>query len=216
MLGAHSEPELRRLPACGHHLSTDFYWKPGMASCAQFSSLPAQMATATPTAPPAGGQRVAIRGTVLSFSIQADTGLISGANGLRFHLVSAGWGSTTMPPTVGMAVEFAANGGAAEDVFPIQSHAGACGGGEFYRGSDNAIRSGVCAGLAHKWNTDPALIRIAMLFMPLGWIIYIIGSMSWSARPTRQTARRTAERGRPARTPPCLRVRVRGIRFNVD
>jgi hypothetical protein len=29
------------------------------------------------------------------------------------------------------------------------------------------------------------LIRIAMLFIPLGWIFYLIGSMSWSARPTR-------------------------------
>ena len=45
--------------------------------------------------------------------------------------------------------------------------------------------SGVCAGLAHKWKTDTILIRIVMLFVPLGWILYLIASMSWAAKPTK-------------------------------
>jgi phage shock protein PspC (stress-responsive transcriptional regulator) len=186
MLATHSEADLRRLFASGQYHPTDFYWKPGMAAWAPLSSLPAPApgTAATPSASQPG-QRLAIRGTVISFNIQSGTGLISGLNGMRYNFVTANWGSPTVPPSTGLQVEFEVNGSHAEHIFPANGHSGGTSSSEFYRSSDNVLVSGVCAGLAHKWNADPVLIRIAMLFIPLGWIFYLIGSMSWSARPTR-------------------------------
>lgn len=186
MLGTHTEADLRQLLASGHYHPTDFYWKPGMASWAPLSSLLESAGSPSHSPAPAlPGQRIAIKGTVISFNIQSGAGLISGMNGVRYNFVTANWGSPTVPPSMGLLVEFEANGSNAEHIFPAPGHSGAAGSGDYYRSSDNVLVSGVCAGLAHKWNTDPILIRIAMLFIPLGWIFYIIGSMSWSARPTR-------------------------------
>jgi phage shock protein PspC (stress-responsive transcriptional regulator) len=186
MLGTHSEADLRRLLASGLYHPTDFYWKPGMAAWAPLSSLTAHAAgaAATPSASQPG-QRLAIRGTVISFNIQNGTGLISGLNGVRYNFVTANWGSPTVAPSIGLLVEFEASGPDAVHIFASNGHSGVTGSGDFYRSSDNVIVAGVCAGLAHKWNSDPVLIRIAMVFVPFGWIFYIIGSMSWSARPTR-------------------------------
>jgi len=187
LLGTHTEADLRRLLAAGHYRPTDFYWKPGMPNWAPLSSLLAQATgLAVPSTTPAQpGQRITIMGTVVSFNIQTGTGLISGSNAVRYSFNTAHWGSPTVPPSVGLAVEFEANGANAEHIFPTHGQSGRSGSSDFYRSSDNVILSGVCAGLAHKWNTDPVLIRIAMVFIPFGWIFYIIGSMSWSARPTR-------------------------------
>lgn len=187
LLGTHTEADLRRLLASGHYHPTDFYWKAGMAAWAPLSSLLAQAAGVPTPGQPASqpGQRIAIKGTVMSFNIQSGAGLISGINGVRYNFIAANWGSPTVPPSMGLLVEFEANGSNAEQIFPAHGHSGGTSSSDFYRSSDNVLVSGVCAGLAHKWNTDPILIRIAMLFIPLGWIFYIIGSMSWSARPTR-------------------------------
>ena len=187
MLGTHTEADLRQLLASGHYHPTDFYWKPGMANWAPLSSLLAQAASPSVPGPAAGqpGHRIAIKGTIISFNIQSGTGLISGMNGVRYNFTTANWGSPTVPPSMGLLVEFEANGSNAVHIFPAHGQTGGASSSDFYRSSDNVLVSGVCAGLAHKWNTDPILIRIAMLFIPLGWIFYIIGSMSWSARPTR-------------------------------
>ena len=187
IMGTHAEADLRRLLASGHYHPTDFYWKTGMAAWAPLSSLLAQAAGVPTPSQPASqpGQRIAIKGTVISFNIQSGVGLISGMNGIRYNFVTANWGSQTVPPSMGLLVEFEANGSNAEHIFPAHGQSGGTSSSDFYRSSDNVLVSGVCAGLAHKWNTDPILIRIAMVFIPLGWVFYIIGSMSWSARPTR-------------------------------
>jgi len=187
LLGTHTEADLRGLLASGHYRPADFYWKPGMANWAPLSSLLAQTSgTAAPHPSPSHpGQRVAIKGTVISFNIQSGAGLISGFNGVRYNFVTANWGSPNVPPSTGLQVEFEANGPDATHIFPAQGNAGGASSGDFYRSSDNVIVSGVCAGLAHKWNTDPVIIRIAMVFIPFGWIFYLIGSMSWTARTTR-------------------------------
>jgi phage shock protein PspC (stress-responsive transcriptional regulator) len=187
VLGTHTEADLRHLLASGKYRPADFYWRPGMPSWAPLSNLLAQASgVSTPGLPPSHqGQRIAVKGRVISFSIQNGSGMISGLNGVRYNFVTSNWGSPTMAPSVGQLVEFEANGPDAVQIFPAQGSSGGSGSGEFYRSSDNVIFSGVCAGLAHKWNSDPVLIRIAMVFIPLGWIFYLIGSMSWSARPTR-------------------------------
>lgn len=187
VLGTHNEADLRNLLASGKYHPTDYYWKPGMPTWAPLSTLLAQASgVVVPGIPPSHpGQRIAIRGTVISFSIQNGSGMISGLNGVRYSFVTANWGSPTVAPSIGLLVEFEASGPDAIHIFPSNGHSGSAGSGDFYRSSDNVIVSGVCAGLAHKWNSDPVLIRIAMVFIPFGWIFYLIGSMSWSARPTR-------------------------------
>jgi phage shock protein PspC (stress-responsive transcriptional regulator) len=187
LLGTHTEAELRRLLAAGHYHPTDFYWKPGMPNWAPLSALLAQAAGMPASGAPAAhtGHRMAIPGTVLSYNFQNGTGLITGNNGMRYQFTTAHWGSPNVPPSIGLAVEFEANGANAEHIYPLQLQTGGGGSNDFYRSSDNVILSGVCAGLAHKWRTDAVLIRIAMVFIPFGWIFYIIGSMSWPARPTR-------------------------------
>jgi phage shock protein PspC (stress-responsive transcriptional regulator) len=132
-----------------------------------------------------GGYDRMVKANPSNLFVKRGAGLISGLNGVRYNFVTANWGSPTVPPSTGLQVEFEANGPDATHIFPAQGHASGASSGDFYRSSDNVIVSGVCAGLAHKWNTDPVIIRIAMVFIPFGWIFYIIGSMSWSARTTR-------------------------------
>lgn len=87
-------------------------------------------------------------------------------------------------------MEFLTNGALAKSIFVVFSAATppattTSASNDHYRSSDDAMVSGVCAGLAHKWKTDTILIRIVMLFVPLGWILYLIASMSWAAKPTK-------------------------------
>jgi phage shock protein PspC (stress-responsive transcriptional regulator) len=87
---------------------------------------------------------------------------------------------------MGLLVEFIANGQSAEDIYPSvknQQNVNTSS-SDYYRSSDNALLAGVCAGLAHKWNTDAILIRLGMLFIPLVWIFYIIGA-TWPSKPTK-------------------------------
>jgi phage shock protein PspC (stress-responsive transcriptional regulator) len=188
ILGTYSESQLHHLIAVGQCLVTDYYWKPGMNNWQPLSNLKPK--SATPPHPtvfqnqPSSG--LVIKGTIINFNIQTGMGLISGENGVRYNFISAKWGSTTIPPRISLLVEFIANGQNAEDIYPsvnttqndnkISSN--------YYRSSDNGLLAGVCAGLAHKWNTDAILIRLGMLFIPLGWLIYIIGT-SWPSKPTK-------------------------------
>jgi hypothetical protein len=82
VLGTHNEADLRNLLASGKYHPTDYYWKPGMPTWAPLSTLLAQASgVVVPGIPPSHpGQRIAIRGTVISFSIQNGSGMISGLN----------------------------------------------------------------------------------------------------------------------------------------
>lgn len=44
----------------------------------------------------------------------------------------------------------------------------------FYRSSDDKIIIGLCGGLAHKFGTNPLIIRILALVIP-GWPLYFFG-----------------------------------------
>ena len=188
ILGTYSESQLHQLITNGQCLLSDFYWKPGMNNWQPLSNL--KPISTTPPLPSVfhnqPGSGLITKGTIINFNIQSGTGLISGENGIRYNFISAKWGSATIPPTIGLLVEFIANGQNAEDIYPLGkvTEGGNKTSNEFYRSSDDALLSGVCAGLADKWNTDAILIRIVTLFIPFAWIAYIIASMSWSARPT--------------------------------
>jgi phage shock protein PspC (stress-responsive transcriptional regulator) len=188
ILGTYSETQLHQLITNGQFLSSDFYWKPGMNNWQPLSNLKPKSTTPPPPTvfqnQPSSG--LIIQGTIINFNIQNGMGLINGENGIRYNFISAKWGSATVPPTMGLLVEFIANGQSAEDIYPSvknQQNVNTSS-SDYYRSSDNALLAGVCAGLAHKWNTDAILIRLGMLFIPLVWIFYIIGA-TWPSKPTK-------------------------------
>ena len=190
--------------------SSDHYWKNGMTSWTllgpasdwrQTSQAPqAHEPPPIPTQPTqphlsAHATSVArhdhrtLHGRVLGYTFQTSSGFISSSDGLRYSFNAGDWLSSDKTPTAGMEVEFLSNGTQAKSIFVVSKLApGSNSAGisaSHYRSSDNALVSGVCAGLAHKWKTDTILIRIVMLFVPLGWILYIVASMSWEERPTK-------------------------------
>jgi phage shock protein PspC (stress-responsive transcriptional regulator) len=187
---------------------TDHYWKKGMSGwtllgqAAQWEQpvpvpepppIPANIPTPaapTPAAAPAYPQsQRTIHGRVLGYTFQTSSGFISGNDGVRYAFTAADWLSSDKTPAPGLEVEFLTNGAQAKSIFVVFSvatpTATTSASNDHYRSSDDAMVSGVCAGLAHKWKTDTILIRIVMLFVPLGWILYLIASMSWAAQPTK-------------------------------
>ena len=129
-----------------------------------------------------------LRGRVLTFHFQSSTGFISGNDGNRYTFSANDWMSYEYKPANGIEVEFLTDGPIAKSIFALggsnSSSTNSRSSSDYYRSSDNALLAGVCAGLAHKWNTDAILIRLGMLFIPLGWLIYIIGT-SWPSKPTK-------------------------------
>jgi len=191
---------------------TDHYWKNGMTSWTLLGPASdwtqtnqATQAHEPPPIPPQSTQALVsanatssvrhdhrtLHGRVLGYTFQTSSGFISSSDGLRYSFNAAEWLSSDKTPTAGMEVEFLANGTQAKSIFvvakvtPSSTSVGIS--SSHYRSSDNALVSGVCAGLAHKWKTDTILIRIVMLFVPLGWILYIFASMSWEERPTKNS-----------------------------
>ncbi|MCX6918444.1 MAG: PspC domain-containing protein [Verrucomicrobia bacterium] len=188
---------------------TDHYWKKGMSGWSLLgqasaweqpvqahepppipANIPTQ-STPTPAAAPAYPQsHRTIHGRVLGYTFQTSSGFISGNDGVRYAFTAADWLSSDKTPAPGLEVEFLTNGAQAKSIFVVFSAATppattSSVPSDHYRSSDDALVSGVCAGLAHKWKTDTLLIRIVMLFVPLGWILYLIASMSWAAKPTK-------------------------------
>ena len=191
---------------------TDHYWKNGMTSWALLGpaadwtqtnqapqaheppQIPTQSTQALVSANATSSARNdhrTLHGRVLGYTFQSSSGFISSSDGLRYSFNAAEWLSSDKTPTAGMEVEFLANYTQAKSIFvvakvtPSSTPVGIS--SSHYRSSDNALVSGVCAGLAHKWKTDTILIRIVMLFVPLGWILYIVASMSWEERPTKNS-----------------------------
>ncbi len=195
----------------GSLLPTDHYWKNGMTSWTLLgdsgdwvtvapklsigepppvpasAGLPPEIPRAMPFSQPSNRT---LKGRVLGYTFQSSSGYISStSDGMRYGFNAADWLSSDQTPTPGMEVEFLAHGTQAKSIF-VTSKAPAAGASanastSYYRSSDDAFVSGVCAGLAHKWKTDTILIRILMLFVPIGLILYIIASISWEARPTK-------------------------------
>lgn len=204
VIGEFSADSIASLIESGTLLPSDHYWKSGMSGWALLGPLTnwqkPSLSTEPPPVPafssnpppqpvmPSQFSQRTIRGRVLTFHFQSSTGFISGNDGNRYTFSAADWMSYEHKPANGLEVEFLTDGPTAKSIFALgATHAASTNSksaGDYYRSSDNSVISGVCAGLAHKWNTDALLIRIVMLFIPLGWIIYIIASMSWSARPT--------------------------------
>ncbi|PLW83836.1 hypothetical protein CWI75_00260 [Kineobactrum sediminis] len=114
-----------------------------------------------------------MKGQVLDYSVQANNGLISGADGNRYTFTGAEW-RDDVAPLRGMSVDFEVEG---ERALAIYRAVGA--GGSIIPGSKNKIAAGLLAiflgGLGiHKFYlgyTGPGLVYL--LTNTIGWVITI-------------------------------------------
>lgn len=70
-----------------------------------------------------------MRGNVLDFSIQSNSGLISGEDGNRYRFSGAAWRDSS-PPSRGAAVDFQPSGDTATDIYRALGSGGAGSGGD--------------------------------------------------------------------------------------
>ena len=205
VIGEFSADSIASLIQSGTLLPSDHYWKNGMSGWALLGPLTNWEKTALPSEPPPVpsfssnpppqpvmqsqfSQRT-LRGRVLTFHFQSSTGFISGNDGNRYTFSANDWMSYEYKPANGIEVEFLTDGPIAKSIFALggsnTSSTNSRSSSDYYRSSDNALLAGVCAGLAHKWNTDAILTRLIMiLFFPLSLIFYIIGA-TWPSKPTK-------------------------------
>lgn len=117
----------------------------------------------SPTPPPilpSPAQTKTVKGTMLDFTVQTNTGIISGDDGKRYSFQGAEWKEAGKFPTKGLRVDFVPQGGNAFAVYDVSGVEGSAPPTTFgqrplpyrgyYRSSDEQTIGGVCGGLAHK------------------------------------------------------------------
>ena len=116
-----------------------------------------------------------MKGKILDFSISDSKGVISGDDGNRYIFIGKEWKSS-VPPQAGSRVDYDTEGRTALAVYLDQAVAVTKRGSSnvedslydgFYRSSDDKMLTGVCAGLAHKWNVNCVGLRIATFLVTL-------------------------------------------------
>jgi len=115
-----------------------------------------------------------MKGHVLDFSVQTNTGVISGADGSRYTFSGSQWKGDT-PPVRGMLVDFDMQGANAVAVYRAIGSAGSAAA----PGSKNKVAAGLLAiflgGLGiHKFYlgyTGPGLVYL--LVNTIGWVVTI-------------------------------------------
>jgi len=109
-----------------------------------------------------------MKGQVLEFSVQSNSGIISGSDGQRYKFTGAEW-KAEQPPARGMSVDFEAEGGEAKAIYKALGAPGS--------GSKNKIAAGLLAiflgGLGvHKFYlgfVGPGLVYL--LVNTVGWVV---------------------------------------------
>lgn len=136
-----------------------------------------------------------MKGKILDFSISEGQGIISGDDNNRYTFAGKEWKSR-LHPQAGKRVDFDADGRNAIAVYLDEltsesgdaSQSGQVKNDGYYRSSNNKALSGVCAGLADKWNVSTSGLRVATFlvtiftFIPL--LAYIV---CWIIFPEQQT-----------------------------
>ena len=114
-----------------------------------------------------------MNGTILDYSVQTNSGLITGDNGNRYNFVGAEWKDQAIPSR-GMRVDFEAQGGDAVAIYSVMPDPGAGGIGGALDGLLGSERTKVVAGVlgillgwagAHKFYLgikQPAMIQLAV------------------------------------------------------
>ncbi len=113
-----------------------------------------------------------MKGQVLDYSVQSNTGVITGADGSRYTFAGSEWNGAT-PPARGVAVDFNPEGRNALSVYKALVGSGAAGGAE----SKDRMTAGLLALFlgwlgAHKFYlgfTGPGLVFL--LINTAGWLV---------------------------------------------
>jgi len=142
---------------------------------------------------------LAVKGTILDFTVQTNAGIISGDDGHRYIFQGAEWREAGKYPTKGMRVDFSPQAGNALAIYEVRGGQGSGSPTKFgqrplsyqgyYRSSDEATIGGVCGGLAHKMNVSRGGLQVAFVILALLWLIglitYIICWIVFKPLPTK-------------------------------
>jgi phage shock protein PspC (stress-responsive transcriptional regulator) len=140
-----------------------------------------------------------MKGDILDFSIQSNSGLISGEDGKRYTFAGAEWKDSNLP-TRGLKVDYDVQDGKAVAVYlaiGTSATVGSVGTLDkrpleyqgFYRSSDEKTLGGVCGGLAHKWGMNRSVVQLIFLILGIlyfiGLLVYIVFWIAFKAVPTK-------------------------------
>jgi phage shock protein PspC (stress-responsive transcriptional regulator) len=137
-----------------------------------------------------------VKGNILDFRVQSNSGTISGDDGRRYSFVGTDWKDAHLPVR-GTRVDFEVRDGNAVSIYvagfsPSRGSSIATGPSEYsgyYTSSDESTIGGVCAGLAHKWGMNKGGLQVAFILLAFFWffglIVYIICWIAFKRLPTK-------------------------------
>ena len=140
-----------------------------------------------------------VKGTILDYTIQTNSGIISGDDGHRYSFQGAQWHESGKFPIKGMFVDFSPQNGEAIAIYELRSGKTSISSESasgrplayqgYYRSSDEKTIGGVCGGLAHKMNVSRGGLQVAFLILALlyliGLIAYIVCWIVFKQLPTK-------------------------------
>lgn len=134
-----------------------------------------------------------MKGKILDFSISDNEGIISGDDGNRYKFIGKEWKSNSLPVN-GITVDFEVVDNQAVAIYSINLSSSTPQKtqdepfGGFYKSSDDKMISGVCAGVADKWQISRAGLRFAWFFLGIfSGIPFLIYLFCWVVFPKRPT-----------------------------
>ena len=153
----------------------------------------------TPPPAPSPSQARAMKGIILDFAIQTNSGIISGDDNQRYSFHGAEWKASGVFPTHGTRVDFVIQSNTALAIYPIKNVTNTIGSASehdkrpleyqgFYRSSDEKTFAGVCGGLAHKWGVSRGAVQaifVILFFFFFGWLIYPVCWLAFKTVPTK-------------------------------
>lgn len=124
-----------------------------------------------------------MKGTILDFSMQTSIGLITGDDGKRYSFPSSEWKESALP-TRGTIVDFDIQDGKAAAIYivsatpaqppPLVRIARPKEYEGWYKSSDDKVLTGVCGGLAHRWNMNSNVLRVLVLILGIFFLVPVI------------------------------------------
>jgi phage shock protein PspC (stress-responsive transcriptional regulator) len=139
---------------------------------------------------------LSVKGSVLDFRVQSNSGIISGDDGRRYSFAGAEWRDANLPVR-GTRVDFEVREGNAVSIYvaglsPPLGSSNANVPPEYlgyYTSSDESTIGGVCAGLAHKWGMSKGGLQVAFILLGFlylfGLVVYIICWIAFKKLPTK-------------------------------
>ena len=126
-----------------------------------------------------------VKGTILDYTIQTNSGVVSGDDGHRYSFQGAQWRESGKFPTKGMRVDFSPQNGEAIAIYELRGDKTSTSSESssnrplayqgYYRSSDEKTIGGVCGGLAHKMNVSRGGLQAAFVILAIIYLIGLIG-----------------------------------------